>query len=414
MDFTRVQSLLAATYWVPGIARETVEHAARHSALLVGAFAADGRQVGYARVVSDQARFAYLCDVVVAEEFRGRGLGRAMVRHALEHPDLATINTWILATRDAHGVYAPLGFLPVTDPASRPEDWMVRRRLKPVWAGPPAPRQDAPRKQVLHVVDAFTASPFSGNPAAVCVLEGPAEETWMQLVAREMNLSETAFLHPIEGGYALRWFTPKVEVELCGHATLASAHTLWETGLLRPDQEARFHTLSGWLTCRRADGWIEMDFPAKVAEPCAAPTGLSEALGTELHRTSRSAMDYLVEVANERTLRALKPNFSLLAALPVRGIIVTCRSDTAEFDFVSRFFAPAAGVNEDPVTGSAHCTLGPYWQAQVGRAELTAYQASERGGLVKVSVRGDRVLLGGQALLISKAELLVPSERTSA
>ena len=227
----------------------------------------------------------------------------------------------------------------------------------------------------------------------------------MKLVAREMQLSETAFLHPIEGGFSLRWFTPTVEVELCGHAMLASAFTLWETGVLRPDAVARFRTLSGWLTCRRAGEWIEMDFPARVAVPCAAPAGLREALGVELLWVGNSGMDYLVAGADEETLRALQPDFTALATLPVRGVIVTCRSGSAEFDFLSRFFAPAAGVNEDPVTGSAHCALGPYWQAQLGKSDFTAFQASARGGIVKLSVRGDRVLLRGQAVMMSTVEL---------
>ncbi|MBI5687878.1 MAG: PhzF family phenazine biosynthesis protein [Verrucomicrobia bacterium] len=261
-------------------------------------------------------------------------------------------------------------------------------------------------RHTLHVVDAFTAGAFAGNPAAVCILDEPADESWMQLVAREMNLSETAFLHPIEGGYSLRWFTPMVEVELCGHATLASAHTLWETGALADDQVARFHTLSGWLTCRRQGGWIEMDFPTTPAVPCATPPGLSEALGAELLWTGNNDMDHLVEVASERTLRGLKPDFTAIAPLTVRGVIVTCRSESPEFDFLSRFFAPTAGVNEDPVTGSAHCTLGPYWQAKLGKSDFTAYQASARGGVVKVGVRGDRVLLRGQAVMMSRVELM--------
>ena len=258
---------------------------------------------------------------------------------------------------------------------------------------------------ILHVVDAFTDKPFAGNPAAVCLLDGPADETWMKLLAREMHLSETAFLHPIEGGFSLRWLTPTVEVKLCGHATLASAFTLWDTGVLRPDAVARFHTLSGWLTCRRDGEWIEMDFPAQVAAPCAAPTGMSDALGVELLWVGNNGMDYLVAVADEETLRALRPDFTALATLPVRGVIVTCRSGSAELDFLSRFFAPAAGVNEDPVTGSAHCALGPYWQAQLGKSDFTAFQASARGGIVKLSVRGDRVLLRGQAVMMSTVEL---------
>ena len=259
--------------------------------------------------------------------------------------------------------------------------------------------------QTLHVVDAFTAEPFTGNPAAVGVLDAPRDAVWMQRVAREMNLSETAFLHRAADGWSLRWFTPTAEVKLCGHATLASAFVLWETGALPASDAARFHTLSGVLTCRRDGAWIEMDFPAVIAQPCPPPPGLREALGCELVTTAANGMDYLVEVADEKTLRALQPDFTALGRQPVRGVIVTCRSATPEFDFLSRFFAPAAGVNEDPVTGSAHCALGPWWQAKLGRSEFTAWQASARGGLVKLTVRGDRVLLRGQAVRMSAVEL---------
>lgn len=258
------------------------------------------------------------------------------------------------------------------------------------------------RSQTLHVVDAFTDRPFAGNPAAVCVLDAPADETWMRNVAREMNLSETAFLHPIAEGWALRWFTPAVEVKLCGHATLASAFALWETAALHRDEPARFHTLSGWLTCRREGEWIEMDFPARIAEPCAPPAGLAEALGCTPICVGNNGMDFLVEVADDATLRALRPDFTALRNLPVRGVIVTARSESAAFDFVSRFFAPAAGVDEDPVTGSAHCALGPHWQSKLGRSDFTAFQASARGGVVKLSVRDDRVLLRGQAVMMSR------------
>lgn len=257
----------------------------------------------------------------------------------------------------------------------------------------------------LYLVDAFTSQPFGGNPAAVCPLPQPADEGWMQLVAREMNLSETAFLSPIEGGYSLRWFTPAVEVALCGHATLATAFALSKTGQLPPDTPARFHTRSGWLTCWREGDWIAMDFPAKTCEPTPPPPGLAESLGAELLACGRNGMDYLVEVANETILRGLQPNFTTLATHPVRGVIVTCRSDSPEYDFVSRFFAPAAGVNEDPVTGSAHCALAPYWQAKTGASRFTAYQASARGGVVKLLVTGDRVHLIGQAVMMGKVEL---------
>ncbi len=254
----------------------------------------------------------------------------------------------------------------------------------------------------LHVVDAFTDRPFSGNPAAVCVLNEDRPDKWLQNVAAEMNLSETAYIRTIDGGFSLRWFTPKIEVQLCGHATLASAKVLWEKGLLKPSDVARFHTLSGWLTCRqKEDGWIEMDFPAKATEPTTAQVDLAAALGADVLATASNGMDLLVEVADERTLRALRPNFSELAKLPIRGVIVTCRSESPEYDFVSRFFAPAAGIDEDPVTGSAHCALGPYWQRKLGKSSFTAYQASSRGGVVRMEVRGDRVLLQGQAIMMS-------------
>jgi len=259
----------------------------------------------------------------------------------------------------------------------------------------------------LYQVDAFTDRPFAGNPAAVCFLPGPAEPQWMQDVAREMNLSETAFLHPEDGGYRLRWFTPAVEVELCGHATLASAHVLWESGRLAPGETARFQTLSGLLTAGRDGDWIELDFPARTAEPVEPPPGLLEALGVEPVFVGKSRYDYFLEVAGEDAVRAVAPDFRVLRSLPVRGIIVTARGTSNPFDFVSRFFAPGAGVDEDPVTGSAHCTLAPYWTSRLGRNELLAYQASARGGVVRVRVAGDRVRLGGRAVTVLAGGLQV-------
>jgi len=258
----------------------------------------------------------------------------------------------------------------------------------------------------LYQVDAFTDKPFAGNPAAVCLLPAPRDPGWMQDVAREMNLSETAFLHCENNAWRLRWFTPAIEVALCGHATLASAHVLWETGRLAPAETARFHTRSGLLTAARHGPDIELNFPAKTAEPSEAPAGLAEALGVKPLFVGRSAFDYLVEVDSAAAVRATKPNFSTLGELPVRGVIITARSDQPEFDFVSRFFAPASGVNEDPVTGSAHCTLGPFWQGRLDKSEFTAYQASARGGVVKVRVTGDRVLLAGKAVTVLRGELL--------
>jgi PhzF family phenazine biosynthesis protein len=258
-------------------------------------------------------------------------------------------------------------------------------------------------------VDAFTAKPFAGNPAAVCVLQAAADEEWMRNVAREMNLSETAFLHPEDGGYRLRWLTPAIEVDLCGHATLASAHVLWEDGHIPGDAEARFHTRSGLLTCKREGAWIEMNFPAKLAEEAETPPQLAAALGAEILYTARNQFDYLVEVADEATLRSLNPNHHLLRQLPVRGVIATCAGQAGrggEYDFVSRFFAPGAGIDEDPVTGSAHSALAPFWSKRLGKTEMTGFQASARGGIVRVRVEGDRVYMSGQAVTVLRGDLL--------
>ncbi len=255
-------------------------------------------------------------------------------------------------------------------------------------------------------VDAFTDTPFRGNPAAVCLLPAPRDESWMQAVAREMNLAETAFLVPQNDGFDLRWFTPTIEVALCGHATLAAAHVLWEDAHLAQGRQARFQTKSGLLTADRAAGWIELDFPAKRAEPAPAPPGLLEALGVEPAYVGRNQFDYLVEVKSEELVRTLAPDHTVLAKLPVRGVIVTSRAATRDFDFVSRFFAPGSGIPEDPVTGSAHCALGPYWSERLGKTDFVAYQASARGGVVRVRVVGDRVKLGGQAVTVLRGTLV--------
>jgi len=255
-------------------------------------------------------------------------------------------------------------------------------------------------------VDAFADRPFGGNPAAVCVLSAPRGEHWMQDVAREMNLSETAFLHPENEGYRLRWFTPAVEVALCGHATLASAHVLWQDGHLPSDRQARFHTLSGLLTADRRGEWIELDFPAMGPAPAPPPAGLAAALGVEPRWVGRSRFDYLVLVEHEDTVRNLQPDFAALEQVDARGIIVTSRAATPGYDFISRFFAPRAGVREDPVTGSAHCALTPFWSERLGRTEMTAYQASPRGGTVRVRHAGDRVVLAGQAVTVLEGELV--------
>ncbi len=258
----------------------------------------------------------------------------------------------------------------------------------------------------IYQVDSFTDTPFSGNPAAVCILDDLQEESWMQNVAREMNLSETAFLRRQEEGYNLRWFTPAVEVALCGHATLASAHILWEIGLLKSTEQAIFHTLSGPLMANQKGKWIEMNFPATKEEEASAPAGLVEALGVQAKYIGKNKYDYLVEVESEGIVRALRPDIGLLQNVDARGIIVTSRADSGEDDFVSRFFAPNAGVNEDPVTGSAHCCLSPFWSGRLGKDELVGYQASARGGVVKVRYAGDRVILSGQAVTVMRGELL--------
>ncbi len=258
----------------------------------------------------------------------------------------------------------------------------------------------------IYQVDAFTDKPFAGNPAAICILPGRRDKPWMQNVAREMNLSETAFLSKQANGFNLRWFTPAVEVDLCGHATLASAHVLWEAGYLNPIQPARFFTRSGRLTAEREGDWIELDFPAVPEEPSAPPRDLARALGITPKYVGKNRFDYLVEVDSEKTLRTMKPDFSLLEKITARGVSVTSRAASQEYDFVSRFFAPQSGVNEDPVTGSAHCCLGPFWSKRLGKDKFVAYQASARGGVVRVSVAGERVKLGGKAVTVLRGELL--------
>lgn len=255
-------------------------------------------------------------------------------------------------------------------------------------------------------VDAFTDRPFCGNSAAVCWLEHDVPDDWMQAVAAEMNLSETAFVQRNSDGYALRWFTPQVEVALCGHATLATAHTLWLTGIHSEAGPIRFHTQSGVLICEQSNNTIEMDFPATPAHEVDLPDELLAALGVSARYVGKTQFDYLVVVEEAEVVRSLSPDFSKLKNFPTRGVIVTSRSDDPGFDFVSRFFAPAVGIEEDPVTGSAHCCLAPYWAEVLGKTEMTAFQASARGGVVQVRVLGDRVCLGGQAVTVWQGGLL--------
>jgi PhzF family phenazine biosynthesis protein len=258
----------------------------------------------------------------------------------------------------------------------------------------------------LFQVDAFADSVFAGNPAAVCLLGGPAQARWMQSVASEMNLSETAFVEPRAAGYGLRWFTPVAEVDLCGHATLASAHILYETGLAEPAERIRFDSASGPLTGRREDGLLVLDFPARPARPAPAPPGLLAALGVDRPEWTGQAEDDLVVVlGREEEVTGLRPDTVALAGYRTRGVIVTAPAARVGADFVSRFFAPGVGIAEDPVTGSAHCTLAPYWAERLGRPELTGYQASVRGGTVGVRLEADRVQLTGRAVTVFSGQL---------
>ena len=258
----------------------------------------------------------------------------------------------------------------------------------------------------IFQVDAFTTDKYKGNPAAVCLIEKMESDQWMQSVAAEMNLSETAFVLRLENGFGLRWFTPKVEVDLCGHATLATAHILWEQRFLKEKEKARFHTRSGILTATKNKDWIDLDFPAEPAKEEKCTKALKETLKVEPVYVGKNRFDYLVQVNSEKDVLSLEPDFFLLEKITERGIIVTSLSTSSKYDFVSRFFAPAAGIDEDPVTGSAHCCLGPFWKDRLHKSDFIAYQASPRGGFVKVKVRGDRVILGGQAVTVLKGELV--------
>ena len=267
-------------------------------------------------------------------------------------------------------------------------------------------RGDEMNRTKCWQVDAFTDRAFAGNPAAVCWLEQEADPSWMQAVAAEMNLAETAFVLKLGDHYWLRWFTPKVEVDLCGHATLASAHVLWSEGIHPAVEPIRFKTRSGTLTCTADEGLIHMDFPATPATVSTPPPGLLEALGISAAHVARSQFDYLVAVDEPTTVRTAAPDFRKLAEVPTRGVMITSCSDEPRYDFLSRFFAPAVGLDVDPVKGSAHCCLGPYWSGILGRKELIGFQASPRGGAVHVRVQDARVVLGGRAVTVLRGELL--------
>ncbi len=269
----------------------------------------------------------------------------------------------------------------------------------------------------IFQVDAFTTEKFKGNPAAVCLLPDnyKADKKWMENLAAEMNLSETAFVskktsttekvYKNRGGvFSLRWFTPETEVDLCGHATLATSHILWEEGLLQKNDEAIFDTRSGLLKVRLEGSQMIMNFPTDNVVPCKEPVGLEMALGCSVVGTYSAGQDLLVEVEDESTVRMLTPSFQQLSVIPVRCTIVTARGDDA--DFVSRVFGPAVGINEDPVTGSTHCSLMPFWSERLGKLEMTAYQLSKRGGVLGLTLRGNRVDISGEAITVFKGELL--------
>ncbi len=252
----------------------------------------------------------------------------------------------------------------------------------------------------LHQIDAFTDTPLRGNPAAVCLLDAEADADWMQDIAREMNLSETAYVcRRDDGDWSLRWFTPGAEVDLCGHATLATAHFLWDQSLVDQDAPTRFHTRSGLLTCTRDGEWIAMDFPALPTTAAEEPQGLADALGAKPAAVWRSTWDIVVEYRDAEAVRSLAPRFSDLLPFAERGVLVTAPGDEG-YDFVSRFFAPVHRINEDPVTGSAHCILAPFWAERLNKSEMLAYQASPRGGVLRVKPNGDRVTLSGKAVTV--------------
>ena len=260
--------------------------------------------------------------------------------------------------------------------------------------------------QRITVVDAFTSEAFSGNPAAVCVLSEPTTEAWMQTVAREMKHSETAFCVPLkDGGFELRWFAPDGEVRLCGHATLAAAHVLWEEGWLPPQSVARFSTKSGVLTAAPLGRLVELDFPARPPSEAIAPTGMLDALGVDSLWVGRDADDYMVRLRDEAAVAACTPDFRSLRAVETRGVIITAEGSDDAVDFVSRFFAPRYGIDEDPVTGSAHCTLAPFWANVLGKTRMSARQLSKRSGTLEVELSSDRVKLRGACVTILRGSL---------
>lgn len=253
-------------------------------------------------------------------------------------------------------------------------------------------------------IDAFTDHAFGGNPAAVCWLEQEAETSWMQSVAAEMNLSETAFVRRIGDRHELRWFTPTIEVDLCGHATLATAKAIWSEGLASKECPLRFQTRSGELTCHLVDNLIELNFPATPPSDIPVTDLMCEALGVRPVSVGQSRFYQMAVLENAEAVRTVSPDFEMMEKIPTLGVIVTAAADEQGFDMVSRFFAPAMGVNEDPVCGSAHCCLAPYWGQRLGKGKLTAFQASARGGILHLRTEGDRVVLGGEAVIVWRGD----------
>ncbi|WCK56765.1 PhzF family phenazine biosynthesis protein [Aneurinibacillus sp. Ricciae_BoGa-3] len=261
---------------------------------------------------------------------------------------------------------------------------------------------------IFHI-NAFTDKPFSGNPAAICILDTPQEKQWMQRMAQEMNQPVTAFIFRRTNNlYDLHWFTPTTELDLCGHGTLGSAHVLWQQDYLTPDKGIQFYTKSGLLTVKQVSDGIQLDFPANPPVDAEVPAELKQALGIPAKHVAKNSLGYILEVESEEIVKKIQPNFELLSFIPVTGVIVTSPSSYTDFDFVSRYFAPRIGINEDPVTGSAHCGLGPYWSAKLQKKKLIGYQASSRGGIVKLELRENQVLLTGQAITILEGKVALP------
>jgi PhzF family phenazine biosynthesis protein len=384
-----------------GVPEDLERDALDATALHLAALDADGVVVGTCRLVQEGATWR-LGRMAVAGPLRSRGIGALLLDLAHDEAARAGAATMELhAQRAARRFYHRAGYVahgPEFTEAGMPHVAMSRR------LGPPAPTAVP-----LLQVDAFADAPFTGNPAAVCLLERPADPAWMQSVAAEMNLSETAFPVPAGDAFGLRWFTPVTEVALCGHATLASAHVLWETGRVADGEPIAFDSAGGRLTATRDGGWIVLDFPATPAREEPAPPELVAALGVTPRWTGRTVHDWLVQVEHPEEVRACRPDMGALAAAPARGVILTAPGGRDGVDVTSRFFGPAAGIPEDPVTGSAHCAIGPFWAERLGRDDLVCHQASARGGIVRVGVRGGRVLLGGRAVTVLTGTLTAPA-----